>query len=111
MYLLPFHLVFIDIAEQPWILDYFFLIIDKEIDMLCMVMHHICFHFLYQFLLRHTAPSALYFNDMFGVQKDIRPDCAIASILTDLSPRQWIEGLQIGIQQMLDIVFILDYQP
>lgn len=47
MYLLPFHFVFIDIAEQPGIFYYFFLIIDKEIDMLRMVMYHIRFQFFY----------------------------------------------------------------
>ena len=111
MYLLPFHFVFIDIAEQPGIFYYFFLIIDKEIDMLRMVMHHIRFQFFYQFLLRHTAAGALYFNDMLGIQKDICPDCAIAGILAGFGPCQRIQGFQIGIQQVLDIVFILDFQP
>ena len=111
MYLLPFYFVFIDIAEQPGIFNYLFLIIEKEIDMLRMVMHHIRFQFFYQFLLRHTVASALYFNDMLGIQKDICPDCAIAGIFIDFSPCQRINGFQIGIQQVLDIVFILDFQP
>ena len=111
LYLFPFYFVFIDIAEQPGIFNDLFLIIEKEIDMFRMVMHHIRFQFFYQFLLRHAAPSALYFNDMLRIQKDICPDCAIACILTDFSPCQRINGFQIGIQQMLDILFILDFQP
>ena len=111
MYLLSFYFVFIDIPEQLGILNDFFLIINKEIDMFRMVMHHICFYLFYQLLLRHAASSALYFNDMLGIQKDICPDCAIAGILADFSLCQRINGFQIGIQQVLDIVFILDFQP
>ena len=48
---------------------------------------------------------------MSRIQKNICPDCAIAGILAYFSPCQWIEGFQIGIQQVLDIVFILDFQP
>ena len=111
MYLFPFYFVFIDIAEQLGILNDFFLIINKEIEVLRMVMHHICFYFFYQLLLWHAASGALYFNDMLGIQKDICPDCAIAGILAGFGPCQRIQGFQIGIQQVLDIVFILDFQP
>ena len=111
MYSLSFYFGFIDLAEQLGIFDYFFFIIYKEIDMLRMIVHHIRFQFFYQFLLWHAAPCALYFNDMLGIQKDICPDCAIACIFADFSPCQRINGLQIGIQQVLDIVFILDFQP
>ena len=110
MYLLSLYFVLIGVSEQPGILNDLFLIIDKEVNMLRIVMHHIRFNFFCQFLKLHTVSGAFYFNDMFRIQKDIGTHRTITGILTDFSSCQWIEWLQISIEQMLDIILILDLQ-
>ena len=110
MYLLSFHFVLIGVSEQLGILNDFFLIIDKEVNVLRTVMHHIRFDFFRQLFELHTVSGAFYLNDMFRVQENIGPHRAITGILTDFSPCQWIKGFQISIEQILDIIFVLDLQ-
>ena len=110
MYLLSFYFVFTSVSEQLGILNDFFLIIDKEVNVLRTVMHHICFDFFCQFLKLHTVSGAFCLKDMFRVQENISPHRAITGILTDFSPCQWIKGFQISIEQILDIIFVLDLQ-
>ena len=110
MYPFPFYFVLIGVPEQLGVLNDLFLIVDKEIDMLRTVMHHIRFDFFCQFLKFHTVSGTFYLDDMFRIQKDIGSHCAVTGILTDFCSCQWIEWFQIGIEQMLDIILILDLQ-
>ena len=107
MYLLSLYFVLIGVSEQPGILNDLFLIIDKEVNMFRIVMHHICFDFFRQLFEFHTVSGAFYFNDMFRIQKDIGSHRTITGILTDFCSCQWIEWFQIGIEQMLDIILMM----
>ena len=78
--------------------------------MFCMVMHHICLYFFCQFFYFHTVSGTFHFYDMFRVQKNICPNRAITGILTDFSPYQRIKRFQTGIQKMLYIILILNFQ-
>ena len=110
MYLLSLYFVLVGVSEQLGIFNDLFLIIDKEVNMLRTVMHHICFNFFRQLFEFHTVSGAFYLNDMFRVQENIGTHRAITGILTDFSPCQWIKGFQISIEQILDIIFVLDLQ-
>lgn len=110
MYLLPFYFILINASEQLRVLNDLFLIIDKEINMLCTVMHHIHFNFFRQLPELHIISGALYFDYMFGIQKNIGPHGMIPGIFTDFSPCKWIKRFQISIKQMLNIIFIPDFQ-
>ena len=110
MYLLSLYFVLIGVSERLGIFNDLFLIINKEVNVLRTVMHHICFDFFCQFLKLHTVSGAFYLDNMFRVQENIGPHRAITGILTDFSPCQWIKGFQISIEQILDIIFVLDLQ-
>lgn len=73
-------------------------------------MHHIHFNFFRQLLELHIISGALYFDYMFGIQKNIGPHGMIPGIFTDFSPCKWIKRFQISIKQMLNIIFIPDFQ-
>lgn len=73
MYLLPFYFVFIGVLEQLGILNDLFLIIDKEVNMLGTVMHHVCFDFFPQLFESHTVFGAFYLDNMFRVQENTGP--------------------------------------
>lgn len=103
MYLLSLYFVLIGVSEQPGIFNDLFLIIDKEVNMPGIVMHHIRFDFFRQFFEFHTVSGAFYLNDMFRVQENIGPHSTITGILTDFSPCQWIKGFQILITAILFI--------
>ncbi len=67
-------------------------------------MHHIHFNFFRQLLELHIISGALYFDYMFGIQKNIGPHGMIPGIFTDFSPCKWIKRFQISIKQMLNII-------
>ena len=107
MYLLSLYFVLIGVSERLGIFNDLFLIINKEVNVLRTVMHHICFDFFCQFLKLHIVSGAFYLNDMFRIQKDIGSHRTITGILTDFCSCQWIEWFQIGIEQMLDIILMM----